>query len=389
MLTRILILFALLSIALAGCSAGTPTSIPTLAVPTSSAASDQTGSSAGEVTASAEIVPAQTADLSFATAGQVGKINAAEGQQVQAGEVLASLENQEQLAALLEANRQSLDSAQAMLDDLANGAPLALADAQLAVVNDQKRLDDAQKSLKQKDFHRCDQDTIDLYWSRLQDADKLLKDLKDDNDNSTFHKQRVVDAESAYNTANANYLYCVSYTDEELAQSSAELAVAQASLTQSQARLERLSGANGVDPTESARLTAAVASARASLESAQIALERAALTAPFAGTVVNVPVTAGQVVNAGQPVLTLADLSTLLVETTDLSERDISRVQVGQAAKVTVAALGKEYSGKVVKIAQRASKLGGDVVYKATIQLDEAPTGLLWGMSATARIAMP
>ena len=392
MFSRILPVLVVIGLLLAGCNAATPTNIPTLAVPTSSTTGDTSvpaPASAGEVTASAEIVPDRSADLSFAAPGQVGEIKVAEGDLVQAGDLLASLENQAQLAAALDASRQSLDSAQKMLDDLNASAPLALASAQLAMVNDQKRLDDAQKSLKQKGYHRCDQDTIDLYDKRVQDAKKLLDDLRDDKDNSTFHLQRIVDAESAYHTAEANYLYCIRYTDEEIASSSAELAVAEASLKQSTAQYERLARENGIDPTQAARLLAAVAGAQAAVDAAQSALDRASLNAPFAGSVINVAAVNGQVVGAGQPVLTLADLSALLVETTDLSERDISRVKVGQTARVTIPALGQEFSGKVIRVANRASKLGGDVVYKVTIQLDNAPAGLLWGMSATARIQAP
>ena len=170
---------------------------------------------------------------------------------------------------------------------------------------------------------------IDLYYNRLKDAEKVLKDLKDDSDKSTEHLQRIVDAQSEYDNINANYLYCIRYTDEELASSNAELAVAEASLNQSQERYNRLAEANGVDPTEAARLMAAVAAAQANVDSAQIALDRATLKAPFAGTVISVPVTAGQGVNAGQPVVTLADLASLQAETTDLSERDIKQVRVG------------------------------------------------------------
>ena len=85
-------------------------------------------------------------------------------------------------------------------------------------------------------------------------------------------------------------------------------------------------------------------------------------------------------------VLTIANLNNLLVETTDLSERDVSQVNVGQPARVTVEGLGKTFLGKVIKIAPRSTKLGGDVVYKVTIELNEQPPGLRWGMSATVQI---
>jgi hypothetical protein len=40
----------------------------------------------------------------------------------------------------------------------------------------------------------------------------------------------------------------------------------------------------------------------------------------------------------------------------------------------------------VTGIALVSSTLGGDVVYTVTIDLDEKPQGLLWGMSADVKI---
>jgi HlyD family secretion protein len=87
----------------------------------------------------------------------------------------------------------------------------------------------------------------------------------------------------------------------------------------------------------------------------------------------------------GQPVLVLADLDHLRVETTDLSERDVSRVKVGQKVTLLIKALNQEASGHVTHISPLAETLGGDVVYKATIDLDAPPEGLLPGMSVEAQ----
>lgn len=368
-------------LALAACNTATPTAIPTLAMPT--AASAASPATSGSITASAEVVPQLFADLSFVVPGLVSEVNVAEGDEVQAGDLLAAQENLAQLRSVLESARLSLISAQQALDDLTASAPLEMADAQLALVNAQKRYDDAVKSLKQKDFHRCDDDTIELFYSRMKDAEEILNDLRDDNDDSTFHLQRIYDAQQNFNVAQANYLYCIRYTDEEIAESSAELAVAKAGLEHATARYELLAQQNGVDPGELTRLQAAVASAEANLSTTQLALDRAVLKAPFSGTVVSVPVTSGQAVVPGQTVMTIATLDQMQVETTDLSERDIQLIRTGQPVEISLVALGESFPGKVVKISQRASKLGGDVVYKVTIQFDGSPAGLLWGMSAT------
>ena len=130
-----------------------------------------------------------------------------------------------------------------------------------------------------------------------------------------------------------------------------------------------------------------VASAQALLDSAKAVLAaQSDLTAPFAGTVVSVDISPYETVSPGQIVMVLGDLSKYRIETTDLSERDIVRVKVGQPATIFVEALGEQFDGKVVDIARTSTEIGGDVVYKVTIELDKQPEGLLWGMSADVDI---
>jgi hypothetical protein len=69
------------------------------------------------------------------------------------------------------------------------------------------------------------------------------------------------------------------------------------------------------------------------------------------------------------------------VETTDLSERDIPKVKLGQVATVTIKALNQDVSGKVTAISPLANTLGGDVVYKVSILLDTLPSNVRPGMS--------
>jgi multidrug resistance efflux pump len=89
---------------------------------------------------------------------------------------------------------------------------------------------------------------------------------------------------------------------------------------------------------------------------------------------------------AGRAVITLANLAELQIKTTDLSERDIPQVQVGQNVNVYVEALNLNTTGKVVRISPISETVGGDVVFPVTIQLDEQADGLLWGMTAEVEI---
>jgi HlyD family secretion protein len=120
---------------------------------------------------------------------------------------------------------------------------------------------------------------------------------------------------------------------------------------------------------------------------AEWALAQATLSAPFDGTVASLSINPGESILPGQVVLMLAGLEDLQVQTTDLSERDVDRIAVGQSAVVYVEALGLEVDGEVVNIQPQSSTIGGDVVYQVTVQLGEHPEGIRWGMSVEVEIS--
>ena len=126
--------------------------------------------------------------------------------------------------------------------------------------------------------------------------------------------------------------------------------------------------------------------AQANLDSAKATLAQATLTVPFDGTIAAVDISPAETVTPGQVVIMIGDLSNFRVETTDLSERDVTGVNVGQTASVTVQALNQTFTGKVVDVARVSTTVGGDVVYKATIALDSQPHGLRWGMTTDVAI---
>ena len=131
--------------------------------------------------------------------------------------------------------------------------------------------------------------------------------------------------------------------------------------------------------------TARIGMAEADLISARYMLTQSTLKAPFGGTIVDVQVIPGETVSPGRAVITLADMQTMQVETLDLSERDISRIYVGQPTKIYVEALNIEVDGFVDKIASQATIAGEDRVYQVVIRLASQPQGLRWGMSAETR----
>ena len=131
---------------------------------------------------------------------------------------------------------------------------------------------------------------------------------------------------------------------------------------------------------------ARVQRAQASVEIAQANLAQGTLVAPRDSVVASLNVMPGEYVQSDQAVVTLATLNDLQIETTDLSERDIANVHMGDPANIFVEALNKNFSGKVIGISPMAETVGGDVIFKVTIAPDVQPQGLLWGMTAEVEI---
>ncbi|MFZ5818352.1 MAG: efflux RND transporter periplasmic adaptor subunit [Chloroflexota bacterium] len=261
-------ILALALLATACAPAATPTPLPTIALDAETAAVET-------VKASAEVVPAQDAELGFVISGLVKEVLVEEGQQVQAGQALVALDT----------------------TDLEFAVTAAEADLRAA------ELDAAIQRYRRK------------------------------------------------------------YTNDA-------------------GRTVYLSG-----PREQIlKADAKVAQKQAALETAKASLAQGTLAAPFAGAVIVIDVKPGEYVQPGQAVIVLADLANLQIETTDLGERNVATVATGQPASVYVEALDKEFPGKVSRISPISETIGGDVVFRVTVQLDEQPPALLWGMSADVEI---
>jgi multidrug resistance efflux pump len=127
--------------------------------------------------------------------------------------------------------------------------------------------------------------------------------------------------------------------------------------------------------------------AQSQLGAAQSALRQTELRAPIAGTISNIDVTTGEQVTAGQTIASIADMSSWLIETTDVSELDVFRVAVGDRATITFSALpGVTATGVVDSIQLRGTNNSGAVNFAVTIAPDTFLPQLRWNMSAQVSI---
>ena len=142
---------------------------------------------------------------------------------------------------------------------------------------------------------------------------------------------------------------------------------------------------NGPDPDKMAAAEAKLKSAQATLASAKAALDDLQVTAPFDGTVAKIDVKVGENVNAGVPVITIADYSRLIVETDNLTEIEVVKIEKGQEVSIVPDALPDvTLKGRVESIAEVYEEKRGDVTYTVKVELLESHPKLRWGMTVNS-----
>jgi multidrug efflux pump subunit AcrA (membrane-fusion protein) len=388
---------------LAGCGmvGRTPDPLPTVVLesnttaPTRQAAGQtaapvaQTGA---QVTASGVVVPARQVQVASAQGGNVQAVLVTAGQQVRSGETLILLAGSERLSAAVEAARTQLLVAQQELQKLEENAGQARSAALLRLATANKALDEAKKVRGYRQYRngsdamintaRADLILANDRLEQAQTAYNAVSGFGEDNVTKAGALSALSAAEKARDRAVANLNYLTAMPSQiEVDLVEAQLQAAQAEYDAARREVEKLK--DGPEPSALALAEQHVKNAQAQLSASQSALQDVALTAPFDATVAEVHTDPGAWVTPGQPLLLLADLSHLQVKTTDLSERDIPAVRLGQPVRVTIKALSVEVPGQVREISSLAESLGGDVVYATTIDLtDVLPTGLRAGMSA-------
>jgi HlyD family secretion protein len=291
----------------------------------------------------------QTATLVWQTTGTVDKVNVKIGDEVRAGDVLASL------------SKTSLPQ------------NLILAEADL--VSAQKALNDL-----------LDSDTARAQaWITLRDAKDAYEKAYDYREylNYPIRKTRVdlVKQVTPYGVVDVpkTKTYKVAATDEEIAKADADLALKEAQYNDAKRAYDRI--ADGPNKND-------LAAAQARVDAAQATLDMARLTTPFTGTVTESDPLPGDQVSAGEMAFRVDDLNNLLVDV-ELSEVDINSVSVGQPVTLTFdAILNKTYNGTVTEVAQAGNVSQGIVNFTVTVRLSDADEAVKPGMTAAVNIVV-
>jgi HlyD family secretion protein len=140
-----------------------------------------------------------------------------------------------------------------------------------------------------------------------------------------------------------------------------------------------------------ARLRAAQADAEVaarSLESARVQDQMATVVAPEAGVVLVVPEAVGGLVGPPNPapLFVLGDTLDRLRLQVPVAEGDIADVRLGQTARFSVSAFGRDFGAVVERIDVEPRRDRDAVAYPVTLTVDNRERLLLPGMTANVRI---
>jgi HlyD family secretion protein len=385
---KVMSAIAVSAVLLAACGAGasqdTPTPVPETAA-----------NAAPVVSATGVVVPEQWARLSVRASGQVIDLPVNVGDTVQKGDLLLALDCRPSFEAAVQAAELEQVNAQQALDSLIENADLARAQAEQDLASARDALHTAQYTLSSRSQgNRASAETIAAQEGKVYLAKKALDAAKrhagsetpDDHDSSQA-AINLSNAQQAYDSAVRTLNWYTGHpTDIEQAQLDADVAVAQASVDEAQRTLDRMQ--NGPDSRALEAAQARVSNAQAALAAAQSQLDSSEVRAPFTGTITDVQIRPSESIAAGTPVIVIADLGSMRVETTDLDEVDAARVLVDNPAQVTFDAVpGFSTTGMVERLEPMPSVSGG-TNYTAWIHIQTIPDNLMWGMTAFVDITV-
>ncbi|MBN1977171.1 MAG: efflux RND transporter periplasmic adaptor subunit [Anaerolineae bacterium] len=343
----------------------------------------------GPIAANGTLKPAQQVLLSFGVGGTVESVEVEVGEHVEAGQVLAALDDAELARAVAQAQVE-LESAQARLAQLETDAepiPEQVLAATAAISSAQAALTQAHIQAGMREHY----DTIDR--AALEDAEQALEDAQNEYQkvlNDPRKRDWAHDSPEARALEEAQEYYDVVLAQYKLhaADHGYAVAIAQAEAQLAQAQAALYDAEHPVAPEALILAQLDVERAQLALEAAQDSLTRSALTAPFDGIISAVPVSMGEWVSPGTPVIELIDVSRWLVDTKNVGELQIARVREGQEATVRVNAFqDKALRGHVATVSPVAVVQQGDTTYTLTIELEATDLNLRPGMTARVEIA--
>lgn len=247
------------------------------------------------VEADGALFPQEQASVVPKISAPVQKFSVSRGDHVQAGQLLATLENRDLTAAVMQARSQVNQALSNERATTAANVPEQVAKAQTDVTSAQQAADAARV-------------VVDNRRNLLKEG-ALARKMVDD----------------------------------------AELAYAQAK-TQLEAAQEHLRALNGAGKEEQIRgAQAQVETARAQLQAAEAQMAYSEVRSPISGVIADRPVNAGEMASTGTPLLTIMDTSRVVARV-NVPQSQSTAVKVGQTATLTQTGSTETLQGRVTVV---------------------------------------
>ena len=342
MRNKAVVLFAVFSLFFTACSSSgnattaIPDSIPSVIADDS-------------IIAEGRVEPISYADIAFNASGSISEVLVKEGESVKKGQPLIRMgdESDTQYAAA----QLELVSAQKAWDDLVNSRDAEFAQT---VVD----LKDAREAYNK----------ADNYLTYLQNAQKVPQ-----TDNKVYLVQTWKGYEYRYKTIH----FKGPAPQDWIIEAENDLALKKADMDKFQRAYDRLK--DGPDKDQLPLLEARLNVAKAGVAAFEV-------TAPFDGVVTQLNAKLGSTISAGQIAVTIANISSWTVVTTDVTEIDVVKLTEGQPVSITLDAIPDvDMKGTVLSIGQNYSQNQGDIVYEVTVVLTEVDPAMRWGMTAAVK----
>jgi RND family efflux transporter MFP subunit len=335
---------------------------------------------------SGTLIAASEASFGFGTSGQVKEIFVSVGDVVEAGQLLAELDNTTQEIQYTQAKRALTEMT----------SPYAIATAEQAIADALLEVDSSYSHLAylispevlagEEEVAKLEAELTaarqEAEASPSTEADQKVKELeakldycqdKLTGDWDYYENNYVIDNFTVKDRQTGTSY--VSYpSDASIAQARAEYDLAKATVVEAEYYLAALKGEEIPEDATGSNLTQ-LENAQLSLQSANETLNGTRLIAPISGTIMSLDFVVGDSVGAGA-VVTIADLSQPYLEIF-LDETDWGSIAVGYSAEVIFDALpDNTYTGKVTQVDPGLYASGNTSVVRALVLMDETQSEL-------------
>lgn len=392
------------------------------------------------ILATGQVVSSTDLNLSFNTNGVVKAIKVKVGDKVKAGQLLANIDQQAELAALTQA-RGALAAANARYRRILEGATSEEVAVSQTALNNAKRdlentkssqatliknaynnlLNSSPEALPEDGGSGDQMPTISGTYNLGKEGEIKLEIYNSSGglsfqasgltsgiaDVSSITPQPIGNSGLYITFPSDTYLstkewvieipnkkgatYLTNYNAYQTAQKNQEQAIANAEAMVSQREAELALKRAQARPSDIQLAEAEIISAEGQMQQAQARYNDTVITAPLDGTITSIDIKPGELASAMKEVIILQDVSNIYLEA-NINEANIASIHVGLPIDITFDAFGSErtFKGTVTKVDPSSTLVSGVVNYKITanvevVNTEELRPGMTANMTIKAR----